>query len=293
MKKEKKRIPIEAKDDEDNVIKGYIKRPSNRVLADAQRTHAKVWTDCVRDKIMTKQELQNFLYENNVWNSEKDLEQLKISAEIQQLEKKLYVGNKGQKTMKASEAKQIAIDMRVARAKLRDLIAEKMALEQNTAEALADNAKFDVIVSQCTFYENGDRVYRDIDDYTDNADSEFAYQAATAMAELLYSLDKDFEKSLPENKFLSTQGFVNDDLSLVNKDGETVDTEGRRINEFGYYINDDGKRTDIEGNLLDEDGNYIPSVKYIEDEEEAKPKKRVTKKKVTTKKKVESTSSDS
>lgn len=290
MKKEQKKILIEAKDDDDNVIKGYIRKPGSSVLARAQRVHAKVWTDCVRDKIMTKQELQNFMYENNVWNAEKDLKQLTLSNEIQQLEKKLYVGNKGQKTMKTSEAKKIAIDMRVARAKLRDLIAEKMSLEQNTAEALADNAKFDVLVASCTFDENDNRVYNSVDEYTDNSDTPFAFAAATAMAELLYSLDKDFERSLPENKFLSDQGYVNDDLSLVNKDGETVDTEGRRINELGYYLNEEGKRTDIEGNLLDEDGNYIPSIKYIEDEEE--PKKKVVKKKTTAKKKA-ATSSDS
>ena len=290
MKKEPKRIPIEAKDDDDNVVKGYIRKPGSSVLARAQRVHAKVWTDCVRDKIMTKQELQNFMYENNVWNSEKDLKQLTLSNDIQKLEKSLYVGSKGQKTMKASEAKQIAIDMRIARAKLRDLIAERMSLEQNTAEALADNAKFDVLVASCTFDENDNRVYSSVDDYSDNSDTGFAFAAATAMAELLYSLDKDFEKTLPENKFLSDQGYVNDELSLVNKDGETVDTEGRRINEFGYYVNDSGKRTDIEGNLLDENGNYIPSMQYVEDEEV--PKKKVAKKKATAKKKA-ATSFDS
>ena len=102
----------------------------------------------------------------------------------------------------------------------------------------------------------------------------------------LYSLDKDFEAKLPENRFLVNKGFVNDDLALVNKDGITVDTQGRRINELGHYINDDGQRTDIDGNLLDEDGNYLPSVEYVDedgDEGEATPK---AKKKVAPKKKV-------
>lgn len=280
-----KRTTLEVKNEDGEMVKIYVQRPNSKVLSEAQRVSAKVWTDCVRDKIMTKQELKNFMYENNIWNQSKDLEQLNITNDIQNMEKQLYVGNGRTKRMKISEAKEIAIRMRIARARLRDLIAEKMSLEQNTAEAISENAKFDYIVSRCTFYENGERVYKNLDDYNDSSDSEMAYEAATAMAQLLYSLDKDFEAKLPENRFLVNKGFVNDDLALVNKDGVTVDTQGRRINEFGHYINDEGKRTDIDGNLLDEDGNYLPSVEYVEEdeEEEAAPK---AEKKVAPKKKV-------
>lgn len=262
-----KRKEVEFKDSEGNVTKIFIQKPSSKVLSEAQHVSAKVWTECVRDKIMTKQELRNFMYENNIWNSGKDAQQIALTAKINDLEKKLYVGG-NQQYMKMSEAKELAIQMRIARMELRDLIAEKMSLEQNTAEALADNAKFDYLVSRCTYDANGKLVYSSLDDYNDRADDELAIAAATAMAETLYSLDKDFESKLPENKFLIDQKLVNDDLSLINKDGETVDTQGRKINEFGHYINNDGERVDIDGNLLDENGNYIPSVKYIDDDEE-------------------------
>jgi len=280
-----KRTTLEVKNEDGEMVKIYVQRPNSKVLSEAQRVSAKVWTDCVRDKIMTKQELKNFMYENNIWNQSKDLEQLNITNDIQNMEKQLYVGNGRTKRMKISEAKEIAIRMRIARARLRDLIAEKMSLEQNTAEAISENAKFDYIVSRCTFYENGERVYKNLDDYNDNSDTEMAYDAATAMAQLLYSLDKDFEAKLPENRFLVNKGFVNDDLALVNKDGITVDTQGRRINEFGHYINDEGKRTDIDGNLLDEDGNYLPSVEYVEEDEEEEKAAPKAEKKVAPKKK--------
>jgi len=262
-----KRKEVEFKDSEGNVTKIFIQKPSSKVLSEAQHVSAKVWTECVRDKIMTKQELRNFMYQNNIWNSGKDAQQLALTSKINDLEKKLYVGG-NQQYMKISEAKELAIQMRIARMELRDLIAEKMSLEQNTAEALADNAKFDYLVSRCTYNSNGQPVYSSLDDYNERADDELAIAAATAMAETLYSLDKDFESKLPENKFLIDQKLVNDDLSLINKDGETVDTQGRKINEFGHYINNDGKRVDIDGNLLDENGNYIPAVKYINDDED-------------------------
>ncbi|NBS86321.1 MAG: hypothetical protein EBS58_06525, partial [Micrococcales bacterium] len=173
--------------------------------------------------------------------------------------------------LRASEGKDIAIKMRVKRSELRDLIAERMSLEQNTAEAISDNARFDFLVANSTFYENGQKVYKDLDDYKENADSEIGFAAATALASMLYAVDKDFEAKLPENKFLKMFKLVDDNLSLVNDKGETVDLDGRRIDRNGYYVNDDGQRVDKDGNPLDEFGNYVPTVQYVNDiKEESK-----------------------
>jgi hypothetical protein len=266
------------KDDKEELVKIVVKRPNNVVLTQAQRIGAKVWTDCIRDGIMTKKELEKFMKQQDIWNDNKDVEQQKIVQEIADLEKELYVGNR---KMKTSEGKNIAIQMRIKRNQLRDLIAEKLSLEQNTAESLSDNARFDFLVANCTYYENGQKVYKDLEDYKDRADSEIGFSAATALAGLIYSVDKDFEAKLPENKFLKMFNFVNDDLTLVNDKGEMVDANGRRIDENGFYIDEDGNRVDKEGNKLDENGNYVPTVEYVSDEEE------------TTKKSKKSKSSDS
>jgi hypothetical protein len=267
MSKEKdKVVEVKVKDGEgEKTVKIVVKRPQSAVMSQAQRVSAKAWTDCVRDGIMTKKELSKFMKEQGIWDKGKDVEQDKISADIIALEKKLYVGDSKNAKVKASEAKNIAIEMRKKRNELRELIAEKMALEQNTAEAISDNARFEFLVANCAFYENGNKVYNSIDEYTEQSDSEIAFAAATALAQMMYSIDKDFEANLPENKFLKQYHFVNDDLSLVNEKGETVDLEGRRINNLGQYINDEGQRTDKDGNVLDEQGNYIPSVVYVDD----------------------------
>lgn len=267
MAKEKDKV-VEVKTTENGETKTtkiVVKRPTSQVISQAQRVSAKAWTDCVRDGIMTKKELSKFMKEQGIWDKTKDAEQEKISSEILALERQLYVGGVKNSKLKASEGKNIAIEMRRKRNELRELIAEKLSLEQNTAEALSDNARFDFLVANCTFYENGDKVYNSLDDYTSNADSETAFAAATAMAQLMYAIDKDFEASLPENKFLKQFHFVNDELSLVNDKGELVDLEGRRINSLGQYINEHGQRTDRDGNILDEDGNYVPSVTYVDD----------------------------
>ena len=102
-------------------------------------------------------------------------------------------------------------------------------------------------------------MYKDIDDYSNRSDDPIAFAAAQALATMLYSLDKDFEMKLPENKFLAKFEYIDDDLHLVNKEGHKVDTENRLVNDLGQFIDKEGKRVDIDGNLLDEDGSYIPT----------------------------------
>jgi len=267
-----KKISVKTDDKEINII---VKKPSSTILSASQRVGAKVWTDCVREGIMTRKELEKFMKEQDIWDDDKDKEQQKIIKEIAELERKLYVSGSGGKKLKASEGKSIAIEMRIKRNELRDLIAEKMSLEQNTAESISDNSKFEYLVANCTFYENGQKVYTSLEDYQNRADDKLAFSAASALAAMIYSVDKDFESKLPENKFLKMFNFVDDDLNLVNKDGETVDLDGRRIDKNGYWLNDEGKRVDREGNVLDENGNYIPTLEYItDDDEEEKPTKR-------------------
>jgi hypothetical protein len=266
MKDNKEKVvEVKLQDGEtEKVVKVVVKRPNNALLSQAQRISAKSWTDCVRDGIMTKKELEKFMKAQGIWNDTKDVEQKKITEEINRLEKELYVSGKNGK-LRATEGKNIAIEMRKKRIELRELIAERMSLEQNTAESISDNARFDFLVANCSYYENGQKVYNNMDEYTANSDSEIAFAAATSLAQMMYSVDRDFEAKLPENKFLKMFNFVNEDLALVNDKGERVDTEGNKIDEFGYYVNEEGKRVDKEGNLLDENGNYVPSITYVDD----------------------------
>ena len=274
-----KTVDVELSDGTKTKI--IVKKPSNAVLSAAQRKGALVWTQCIQEGVMTKKELEKVLEDRGIWTKAKAQEQANILKEISELEKKLYL-SRGV-TLKTSEGKKIAIQMRRKRIELRDLLAEKVSLEQNTAESLSDNAKFDYIVSQCTFDQHEQPVYNSIDDYSNRSDDPIAFAAASALATMLYSLDKDFEMKLPENKFLAKFDYINDDLHLVNKDGNKVDTEGRLVNDLGQFINEEGKRVDVDGNLLDEDGAYIPTTEFeVDDKPKPKTRRRSTKKKETT-----------
>ena len=176
MAKEKQKT-VEVTLDGGKKVKVVVRKPTNRVSGEAQRIGAKVWTDCIRDGIMTKKELEVVMKSNGMWDKAKQESQDSIIADLRDLEKKLYLGKKGSK-MKLSQAKDIAFKMRKKRLELRDLLAQKIELEGNTAESLSENAKFDYLVANCTFYEDGKNVYNSLEEYNDKSEDPIAFGAA-------------------------------------------------------------------------------------------------------------------
>ena len=263
MAKEREKT-VDVTLDNGEAIKIRVTKPTNRVNSQAQRIGATVWTQCIQDGVMTKQELEQLMREKGIWGDEEQKKQDKIQEDIFKLEKELYVNKK--RKLKLSEAKDIAKKMKTKRIELRDHIAKKLELEGNSAEALSDNAKFDFLVANCTFYENGDKVYNTLDEYQDTPDESLAFVAAATLAEMIYAIDAEFEKSLPENVFLRAAGLVDDDLNYVNKEGRKVDSEVNKINELGWYQDEDGNRVDKDGNALYDSGVFVPQVTYIDDE---------------------------
>lgn len=241
-----------------------VVKPTNRLNSRAQRIGATVWTQCIQDGVMTKQELMQLMDKKGIWGKAEQNKQDEIQSSLAALEKQLFLNKK--KKIKLSEAKGIALKMKEKRIELRDHIAKRLELEGNTAEALSDNAKFDFLVANCTLWENGNKVYNNLDEYQDSGDDTLAFTAAATLAEMIYAIDAEFEKGLPENSFLRATGMINDEMQYVDKDGNRVDSKGKKINDLGWYLDDDGNRVDVDGNPLNEDGSFVPQVSYIDDE---------------------------
>jgi hypothetical protein len=83
----------------------------------------------------------------------------------------------------------------------------------------------------------------------------------------MYGLDNNYEKSLPENKFLKKYKFVDDNLRLVNKDGHFVNEDGKLIDENGRFVDENGNFVDRDGNRVDADGEYVVDSKPFLDDE--------------------------
>ena len=169
---------------------------------------------------------------------------------------------------------------------------DKNNLDNNTAEGQADNAKFNYLVSCCVVYKDTNEPYfKGYEDFINKASSAVAIQGSFKLGNIIYGLSEDFEKELPENKFLTEYGFIDDNLRFVNKDGKLVYENGKLIDENGRFVNENGDYIDIEGNLLSVDGRYLTEFKPFlddkgnevvssttEEEPEKKPKVRKTKK---------------
>ena len=281
MKNEVK-VEVKTKDDDGNeVVENFVvKRPTNDLIRRADRQRAKEWNECVADGVPTKQALRKQLTEKGLWSDKEDDKEKELRAELSKLEISLYTDDDKNKVRSIEEGRLIAIEVRKARFRLTRHLTNINEFERNTADALANNKRFDFLVSTCCFTESGEIVYKDLADYDARASTDAGYACAAALAEMLHGVDAEFEEALPENKWLTTHKCVNKELSLVDQEGNLVDGQGRRISEDNWLLNEDGQKVDTNGNLRDDDGNYISQVTYIDEPAKKTPVKKKTTKKV-------------
>jgi hypothetical protein len=220
-----KRLDREVINEGGEKVEIYIRKPTNGELTRAEKVRVKSWSKFKSDPdIMSKVQLNRYLEDRGIWDKKKEAEKKQLEKEISELQDRLT--RPGKKKVKLSEARTTAIELRKKRTEYRELISEKIELESNTTESLADNARFDFLVTCCTFYKDEDkRVYNSVEDY-DKDSTNIAFTAAAALGQLLYNLTDSFEASLPENEFLINQKLVNEKtLALIDFDGNYVDEE--------------------------------------------------------------------
>ena len=256
-------------------VEYLVKSPGTKATQEAKRRYSSEFFRCIDEGILTKAQAKERLVKCGVWTDEEDEKEKKIVNEINEIELDLYRGNKSSKRMSIQEGKEKALKIKKLRGEYLDLVSERQSYESNTAESIADNLRFDFLVSECTFKKDGTKVYNSYEDYQDRAEEPLAYTAASTLAQMIYSLEDDFAKKLPENQFLSMFGLVDEELRLINKDGKLVDSDGRLISEEGFYLNEEGNRVDKDGNRLTEDGLFDIDVVYVDEEgNEIEPKRK-------------------
>lgn len=242
-----KELTLKSEDGEE--IKVVIKKPTAKEM-----TEAKIFASSVLMKALNsdnpaplRKQLQEILVERGKM-TEADIKyaetvQKKLDTSIAKMKK--------EKSLK--KKRELAIKSFRARLELISLLAAQRDLDQFTAEALADNANFDYLVSVSVYTEEGERKFESIEDYYAQANQSWVVECANALAVMTGQLPEDWRSNLPECKFLRNQNLMDDDYRLVNKEGELVDEEYRRIDEEGYLINDNNERIDTKGNLLTEE----------------------------------------
>jgi len=240
-----------------------IRSPSFRDQREAQKVYNQAFSDAVKSGCIVRGRLNDLLKEQGLWDDQKEMRLNTIQHEILGHEQTLAKGGIG-----LQKARSVALEMRKLRDDLRDLISSRTNLDNNTAEGQADNARFNYLVSCCLVYSDNKKGYfNSYEDYLNRSSEEIAIKAAQILASKLYGLDDNYEKNLPENKFLKQYKFVDDNLRFINKEGKLVDQEDRLIDQNGRYINENGEYVDKEGNLVDDKGDYVVEFKPFLDED--------------------------
>jgi hypothetical protein len=240
-----------------------VVRPAHRVAQEAELAYNKAFREAVEKGLMVRAKLDSVLRQQDLWDDAKQAEYATAQAELFRCEKALAGGG-----IPLAKAKEFALAMRDCRAKIRALLAVRHDLDRKTAEAYADQARFNHLVVACTVYsDTGKLYYKDVDEYLYGTDDPAALLAAENMGRLYYGVDDDHEQKLPENRFLRQYKFVDEKLRLVDKQGKFIDRDGRRVDEFGRLVNEKGELIDTEGTPLTEDGEYKVEFKPFLDDD--------------------------
>jgi|14BtaG_2_1085337.scaffolds.fasta_scaffold00515_4 hypothetical protein len=227
-------------------------RPTSPISNAAHMHYQRAWSNALKNGCLLQKKLNDYIIEQGLWDEDRQQQYDALIVRLRDGEEALAHGK-----IKLTEGWDIAVkDMKIARIQLQILLAERNALEQNSAEGVAEQERFNFLVSRCVVdNKTGANIFVDVDDYINRSEEPWAFQAAAIFSQLNNGLDADFLGSLPENKFLKTWGFVNDNFQLIDKDGNLIDEEGKLINEVGQWVNAEGQLVDEEGKALDEEGN--------------------------------------
>lgn len=242
------KISIEGKQTE-----FLVQSPNLAQQREGQKVYNQAFSDAVKSGSIVRAKLDDLLKDQGLWDDTKQARFMAIQTELNDSEKQLATGG-----ISLQSAKGVALRMKNLREELKELISVRTNLDTHTAEGQADNARFNYLVSCCVVYSSSKKVYfGSYEDYLNRSSDPVGILGAQKLAAMLYGLDSEFEKKLPENKFLLDYKFVNDDLRYINKEGKYVDEDGRLVDENGRYVNEEGKFIDREGNLVNESGDYV------------------------------------
>lgn len=219
---------------------------------EATKVYNRAFRDALESGALLRNKLEDHMRQQGIWDDTKQKELEDVQTVILDNERKIAKGG-----IRLKVAKDLALEMADKRVEMRNILMQRNSLDGNTAEGQADNARFDYLVSASLVYsDSGKPYFKDLADYRNRSTEPVAIEAARRLAQLVYGLDSNYEKGLPENKFLSEFKFVDKELRLINNEGQYVDREGNLLNEDGRFVDDDGNLIDKEGNPVTEEGEY-------------------------------------
>ena len=237
------------------VVKLAVIRPTREISSKAQLVYNKQFHDVLKNGGILSSKLNSYAIEQGIWDEDKEKAKVNLVEVITEGMKKIS-GKKGK--VKVSECVAEAKKMIVARRALQTLLIDRNQLEVNSAEGQAEAEKFNYLVSQCLVYnDTGKPYFSSVDEYLSDPNNPAAIKGFEILGEMIYGLEKDSDKKLPEIKFLTEWGYLDNELRFINKEGKLVDIDGKLVDEKGRYIDKDGNLITYEGDKITEEGAFV------------------------------------
>lgn len=267
MKENKKKFEFEVKVG-DSVLKLKTVPISPEVRMESNKPVAEAFQDALRSGALLSAEAEKILEERGLLDNDSEADKIsKIRKETKELEIKLRrgIGSDGNR-MTVEEGRTLALAIKSKRKELNKVGGSKAEIVNRTAEAQADNERFQYFIYACTLKcSDGSHYWPSYEAFKEESNKDIQDAAMKSLIALMLGSDKDYEKDYYENKWLMRMGFMNDKLQFI-KDGKLVDEEGRLIDEDGRFINESGQFVDIYGNLVDKEGNLLEVDTWATDE---------------------------
>jgi hypothetical protein len=209
---------FEFKRNDKSVVKLRLLKPTSKILKESEIEYRRVFADAVRQGVFLEKEMENILDQRDIWGSSKKKEHRELLESIAELETKLAKGG-----ISKEEGKELAVTLKAKRSLLFLMLQERTVYDSNTAEGIAEQAKFDFLLSKCLInVDTGVQYFNSTEEYQDSTEVELGMIAATKFSAILYGYNDDLIKNLPENKFLRRFHFMDDELRMLDDKGEVA-----------------------------------------------------------------------
>lgn len=223
--------------DEERVVE--VRKPTPKVEAESNMASSRVFAKLVKEKgedgksaYILRSQLNSYLSDIGIY-SDQDIEDINTFGDrIKELEALLAKGGK-----KKSEGRAASIELRRLRYAIYALLMRQTEFDKNTVEHYADNARMNYLVTKCICFEGGAPVFKSVEDYeSDSVLQKALDEPIQILAGMISQYDPDFEKNMPENKFLKKYGFCDEKYRLIDAEGNLIDGDGNRVDVDGNTL---------------------------------------------------------
>jgi hypothetical protein len=228
-----------------------VRTPQYEDIEAADKVYASKIASLVREsggkRLLLRSQVNDFLKTSGVWTDEDETKIQTLNDEIDVLLTKLRKGG-----LKMSEGRELAIATMEKRKEIVRVSSKRQIFDDTTIESVAEAEKMDYLVYSCTVYsDSGDNYWNSFEDMKNDKLSDAYRQASVTAYDVIFNVNPEFEKRLPENRWLKKYGFIDDELNYVDrKTGEKVDRFGKPIKELEEKLQ---KRFDnLQGEIVEE-----------------------------------------